>query len=96
MHSHADEVMRLTQCVVAGASIGDGGETASGGAGGASAGSAGALDCPCHAWRCGRTDTAGGLGSQGAMHVRFSIFSDRIRVGSLVGPVLFYTISLIR
>ena len=96
MHSHADEVMRLTQCVVAGAGIGDGGETASGGAGGASAGAAGALDCPCHEWRRGRTDTAGGLGSQGAMHVRFSIFSDRIRVGSLVGPVLFSTISLIR
>ena len=37
MHSHADEVMRLTQCVVAGASIGDGGETASGGAGGCKA-----------------------------------------------------------
>jgi hypothetical protein len=37
VHSDADEVMRLTQCVVAGASIGDGGETASGGAGGSKA-----------------------------------------------------------
>jgi hypothetical protein len=49
-------------------------------AGGASAGAAGALDCPCLAWRRGQTDTAGGLGSQGAMHgvhVRFSIISPR-------------------
>jgi hypothetical protein len=68
-------------------------------AGGASAGAAGAVDCPCHAWRRGRTDTAGGLGSQGAMHsvhVHFSIILHRIRVGSLVGPVLCSTISLMR
>ena len=68
-------------------------------AGGASAGAAGALDCPCHVWRRGRTDTAGGLGSQGAMHgghVRFSIISHRIRMGCLVGPVLCSTISLMR
>ena len=52
--------MRLTQCVtvVAGASNGDGGETASGGAGGASAGAAGALDCPCHAWPGGADELA--------------------------------------
>jgi hypothetical protein len=56
--------MRLTQCVtvVAGASNGDGGETASGGAGGASAGAAGALDCPCHAWPGG----ADGLAASGS------------------------------